>query len=199
MPTALHRRASGFTLIEAALTTVIVGTGVLSIVAAQQAYHQKNDWAQRTATGMLLANEIRELTLPMPRHDPISGAASLGPEANEGGTPADVTKWDDLDDFAGAVTVYGTQDVDHRPVFDPPINSLRQPIADLPGWRQEVYISAVPPSDVDYDGAAGPIGLDAADTLIRITVNVYYDSPHETQDMLVSSVTWLVAPPLNGY
>jgi len=39
------RRAKGFTLMEAALTTVIVGVGVLSIVEAQQAYHQKNDWA----------------------------------------------------------------------------------------------------------------------------------------------------------
>lgn len=194
MSIALRRRAAGFTLIEAALTTVIVGTGVLSIVAAQQAYHQKNDWAQRTATGMLLANEIRELTLPLPRHDPISGATNLGPESNEG---SDVTKWDDLDDFAGGITVYLTQDVSKRPIFSPPINSLRQPIADLPGWRQEVFVSAVHPEDVDDDGSV-PIALDAPDTLIRMTVNVYYDSPHE-QDMLVASLTWLVARPLNGY
>lgn len=194
MPIALRRRAGGFTLIEAALTTVIVGTGVLAIVAAQQAYHQKNDWAQRTATGMLLANEIRELTLPMPRHDPISGAGSMGPEANEG---SDVTKWDDLDDFAGAITVYGTQEVAQRPVFSPPINSLRQPISDLPGWRQEVFVSAVYPDDVDDNGSV-PVALSQPDTLIRVTVNVYYDSPHE-QDMLVASLTWLVAQPVSGY
>ena len=70
---------------EAALTTVIVGTGVLAIVSAQQAYHQKNDWAQRTATGLLLANELRELTLTLPQHDPFTGVDNLGPEGNESG------------------------------------------------------------------------------------------------------------------
>ena len=65
-PSRRHRRDAGFTLIEAALTTVIIGTGVLAIVGAQQAYHQKNAWAQRTGTAMLLANEIREMTMPLP-------------------------------------------------------------------------------------------------------------------------------------
>ena len=32
----------GFTLIETALATVIVGVGVLAIVAAQQAFHKQN-------------------------------------------------------------------------------------------------------------------------------------------------------------
>ena len=35
----------GFTLIESALATIIVGVGVLSIVAAQQSFHQKNSWS----------------------------------------------------------------------------------------------------------------------------------------------------------
>ena len=72
------RRQRGFTLIEASLTTVIIGTGVLAILAAQQAYHRKNDWAQRTGTAVLLANEIRELTLPMPQHDPFNPTV-MGP------------------------------------------------------------------------------------------------------------------------
>ena len=76
-----RRRAQGFTLIESALTTIIIGTGVLAILAAQQAYHMKNNWASRTSTGMLLANELRERTLSLPLHDPITGSATLGPEA----------------------------------------------------------------------------------------------------------------------
>ena len=54
----------GFTLIEAALTTAIVGTGVLSIMAAQQAYLRKNDWAQRAGTenGCKYAEAFRKIT-----------------------------------------------------------------------------------------------------------------------------------------
>jgi len=77
---------------ETALATVIVGTGVLAILAAQQAYHQKNDWAMRNATAIRLANELRELTLTLPMHDPLTGTDVMGPEPDE------------LDDFASVVT-----------------------------------------------------------------------------------------------
>ena len=90
-----HRRQAGFTLIEASLTTVIIGTGVLAIVAAQQAYHQKNNWSTRTSTAMLLANELRERTLALPLHDPITGKSNYGPELDETTAQA----YDDLDDF----------------------------------------------------------------------------------------------------
>ena len=58
----VHRgRPRGFTLIESALATVIIGTGVLAMIAAQQTFHQHNGWAQRSANAMRLAGEIREL------------------------------------------------------------------------------------------------------------------------------------------
>ena len=41
-----HQRARrGFTLIESALATVIIGVGVLAMVTAQQALHRKNEWS----------------------------------------------------------------------------------------------------------------------------------------------------------
>src|SRR5690606_434199 len=117
------RAARGFTLIEAALTTVIIGVGVLAIVAAQQAYHQKNQWSQRVGTGLLLANELRELILSLPIHDPIGGAANLGPELSEN----NVAQYDDVDDFAGTVNAgYGT-----GTTLSPPVNALREPISDM--------------------------------------------------------------------
>ena len=36
------RRAAGFTLLEAAFTIIIIGTGALAILAAQQAFHREN-------------------------------------------------------------------------------------------------------------------------------------------------------------
>ena len=129
------RAAAGFTLIEAALTTVIVGTGVLSIMAAQQAYHRQNDWAQRTGTAILLANELRELTLSLPLNDPISGPANMGPEAGE----ASVGDYNDLDDFSGLVAGgFGA-----GTTFDPPINALRQVIPNMNGWSQRVLVENV--------------------------------------------------------
>ncbi|MEM7624280.1 MAG: hypothetical protein AAF333_01490 [Planctomycetota bacterium] len=180
----MRRSAGGFTLIEAALTMVIVGTGVLAMVSAQQAYHIKNDWAQRTGTAQMLANEIRELTLVMPHHDPITGSDTLGVESNEivGGSAdpeADVVNYDDLDDFTGgggAVT------------FSPPINGLRLPIADLDQWAQEVSVENVLPESLG--GAAYPIG---STDMMRVTVTVTYQSPQMAAPEDVTSMTWVVS------
>ena len=61
---------AGFTLIETALATIIVGVGVLAIVGAQQAFHKQNHWSTHASIARQLGNEIREMTLNMPRHDP---------------------------------------------------------------------------------------------------------------------------------
>lgn len=177
-----HRRG-GFTLIEAALTTVIVGVGVLAIMAAQQAFHHKNMWAQRTATAMLLANELRELTVMLPRHDPIVGEASLGPESDE----IDVLDYDDLDDFAGVVDGSGKGP---GTTFSPPINALRQEIADLPGYSQRIVVEAVPDNWINTVSNTQP--LDAADTLIRVTVTIFYQGPNDDEAMTLTTLSWIV-------
>lgn len=193
-PCTLHPRRRlrrrGFTLIEAALTTVIVGTGVLAIVAAQQAYHQKNDWAQRTGTAMLLANEIRELTLTMNHHDPITAAATLGPEANEyspdgsGGTFADPAKFDDLDDFAGTgsgITWTGT-------TINPPINALRQQIADMGNWTQVVVVENVLPDNIS-SSIVQPL---ATTPMMRVTVTVLYQDANDPAPETITQLSWIV-------
>lgn len=175
-----RRRAGGFTLIEASLTTVIVGTGVLAIVAAQQAYHMKNNWAGRTTTAMLLANEMRELTLTMPLYDPITGETNYGPEADE----TNVLSYDDLDDFAGTITAgKGT-----GTTFNPPINALRQEINDLDRWSQVVTVENVLP---DYIDAAftQPIG---STSVMRITVAIQFQDPQSGQQETITELTWLV-------
>ena len=77
------RARRGFTLIETALATIIVGVGVVAIVSAQQAFHIKNNWSTHASTATLLGNEIREMTLNLPRHDPVTGEAYWGSEPNE--------------------------------------------------------------------------------------------------------------------
>lgn len=105
------RRRRGFTLIETALATVIIGVGVLALMEAHQAFLRTNSWSTHSSTATLLANEIREMTRHYPRHDSFSGGIYFedaenhtgfrgwGPEANEI-APA---MFDDLDDFDGVV------------------------------------------------------------------------------------------------
>jgi hypothetical protein len=176
-----NHRACGFTLIEAALTTVIIGTGVLAIVGAQQAYHQKNAWAQRAGTAMLLANEVREMTVPLPIFDPITGQDFIGPEPGEN-TVAD---YDDLDDFAGVPV-----DGDYPGTsFDPPVDALRREIVDMPGWSQQVTVEGVLEENIGSDISLAP---GAAGTLTRLRVDVLYQGPNDANPSIITQLSWVI-------
>jgi hypothetical protein len=178
---SMRRSARGFTIIEAALTTVIVGTGILAMVSAQQAYHMKNDWAARTGTAQMLANEIRETTLVLPLHDPVTGDANLGPEANE----LSVIDWDDVDDFAGTVDAAG---VGSKTTFNPPINGLRFAVADLTNWQQVVTVENVLPDNINN---AFTLALGTTD-MMRVTVAVQYREGDTAAWETVTSMSWVV-------
>lgn len=177
----LRPRAAGFTLIEAALTTVIIGTGVLAIVAEQQAYVQKNNWSQRTATGVLLANELRELTLSLPASDPLTGQANFGPETGENS----VADFDDLDDFAGEVDANG---IGAGTTFDPPVNALRQEIPDMGNWSQFIEVANVLPDNISSTFTQ-PLGTT---DLIRVTVTMRFQSPQDNQPTTITTLSWVV-------
>jgi len=188
--TRRHLRSRGFTLIEAALTTVIVGTGVLAIVAAQQAYTQKNDWAGKTGIAMSLANELRELTMPLPMHDPITGTAFVGTEPGETG----VADYDDLDDFAGTIVsgrgggiVFG--DVDNGADQPGPINALRQVVPDLEYWTQEIVVESVLPNDISSTFTTELGNTD----MMRVTVFVRYQGPRDETPQTITQLNWVVA------
>ena len=172
VPSSLRR---GFTLIEAALVTVIVGVGVLSIVQAEQAYHQQNDIAGRMGTALLLANEIRELTMGLPQRDPIGGASHWGPESGE----LTVADYDDLDDFDGSQGTGTT--------ISPPINALRQPLTNMTGWSQVVTVENVLDGNVSSSTAAP----DGSTSVMRITCRVLYQQPGKPVATEITRLTWL--------
>ncbi len=165
------RRAGGFTLIETALATIIVGVGVLALVESQQGFIKANAWSSHSATATYLANEIREMTRRMPRHDPVTGLYSQtvsgtgtlygwGPEAGET-TVADFDDVDDLDGLRFSFT--GTDGLDDRDLpgpidafgqVIPQINSDGTAALDaegnpipLQGWTQEVSVRKVLPTN----------------------------------------------------
>ncbi len=179
-----RRRSAGFTLIEAALTTIIIATGVLAILAAQQAYYKKNDWAQKAGTAQLLANEIREMTMYLPQHDPVTGDANIGPEINE----SSVQDFDDLDDFAGSVDIVSGRGTGM--IFNPPINALREQIQDIYGWEQHVMVENVRPDNISVSpGLTQPLG---STDLVRMTVTVRYTPPSTGVQQTMTTLSWVV-------
>lgn len=175
------RRQRGFTLLETALAIVIVASGVLAIMYAQQALHQQNRWANLSSTGTFLANEIREMVHDLPRHDPVTGPEYWGPEPEE----TILDDFDDLDDFdgSGGLGVEFTAEDSSGPV-----NAMRSVIPNMDGWSQTVIVYNVDPQDVSADG--DPL-LDATTSVMRVEVVVSYQAPNETEPSEITRVAWL--------
>ena len=181
-----RRSRKGFTLIETALATVIIGVGVLALVESQQAFIKSNGWSTHAATATYLANEIRELTRRMPRHDPVTGlfsqtvqgSATLngwGPESSE----TSIADFDDIDDFDGLTLTYtGTSGITDHDLLGP-IDAFGQVIPQinndgtvaldgegnplpLQGWSQSIRVQKVDPTNystvVANDAVIAPDG-----------------------------------------
>ncbi len=170
----------GFTLIETALATIIVGVGVLAIVAAQQAFHKQNAWSTHAAIATYLGNEIREMTLNLPRHDPVTGSAIWGPE--EGEATLGLVAFDDLDDFDNA---YFTSLATPPDEPNGPVNARREIIPNMQGWAQLVQVDKVKPNDIRTLAASGE------PYLIRMTVIVTYKGPYDDEPVEMTRVSWI--------
>ena len=164
----------GFTLIESAMATVIIGVGVLAMVDAQTSFITANSWSSHAASGTYLANEIREMTRNLPKHDPVVGLFieddggggilhGWGPDAGE----VTVDDFDDIDDFDGLTFSYtGTAGFDDGDLPGP-INAYGEIIPDISidgveggsttngvftgtpmfGWSQMVTVQKINPFD----------------------------------------------------
>lgn len=178
-----RRHRSGFTLIESALATIIVGVGVLSIVGAQQAFHQKNAWSSHVSTATWLGNEIREMTLTLPRHDPVTGTAFWGAEPD---TELTIFDYDDLDDFDGpAGTGLEFSGIPVAGVVNGPRNSRREIISNMDGWVQTIFVDMVDPFDI----TSAP--SDPNTYLMRVLVVVSYQGPLDVTPAEVTRVSWI--------
>lgn len=129
----------GFTLIETSMATVIIGVGVLAMVDAQTSFIISNQWSSHAASATFLANEIRELTRNLPKHDPVTGLSLLddgdgnlvvsgwGADLNE----VRVDDFDDIDDFDGITFSYiGSPGIDDNDLPGP-INAFGEVIPAL--------------------------------------------------------------------
>jgi hypothetical protein len=181
------RCARGFTLLETALATIIVGVGVLAMVSAQAAFHKQNSWSTHASIATALANEIRELTWNLPRHDPVTGDAFWGPDAGEAMT---VTDFDDLDDFDGL----GDGLIFSAEANNGPINARREIISNMAGWSQTVRVFNVDPFHIVYSPQNyGTLPADGTTDMMVLEVLVEYQGPNDEAPQEMTRVSW-VAP-----
>lgn len=157
----IHARRRGFTLIEAAMVTAIIGIGVVAMLQLLATGTIANSSGTELTTGLNLAKGIREMALGLKFTDPQT-PTSWGPETGE-----TLASYDDLDDLRNAV-------------FSPPIDARRQSLGNnYSGWEQRVTVQSVDP---DLLTATVPNGSTPA---ARITVTIRRHGQH------VCDVSWL--------
>lgn len=207
------RRPGGFTLLEAALTLVILGVGVLAMVDAQSAFIQSNLWSSHAATGTFLAQEIREFSRQLPRHDPTRGLTpdsggqiAFGMEQGEV-TIDDIDDVDDLDglrfghegNFTGPISARGAMIPEIAINGEIELDADGQPVP-MVGWAQTVVVEKVEPFDTSVVRADGywrevdqgglpPLGVESFP--LRVTVVVSF-TPIGGQELEMARVTWIV-------
>ena len=170
--------AGGFTLTEALLAMVIVGTGILASLQLFGVCTEENQAASRATTARMLADNVREAMAAAAFCDPVSAATVWGPEPGE-----NLAQYDDVDDFDGPAAKGMT--------FNPPIDATRNPIAALGAYSQVVSIMPVDPNDpgANDDEANPTLPKGAYTGAVRVRVKVLYTKNGQSTQMY--STSWV--------
>lgn len=159
------RRPGGFTLIEASMTTAIIGIAFVAALELYTACTRQNRASAQITTAMLLARHVQEAMLSLPFTDPNPLSAKFGAESGE-----TLATFDDIDDF-------------HNQSFNPPIDAMRRPINELSNYTQTVTVTNVNPNQPSAAGSAG--------SAVRITVTITFQSSEIAPVERVCSYSWL--------
>ncbi|RPI64127.1 MAG: type II secretion system protein [Planctomycetaceae bacterium] len=161
------RGCEGFTLIEVAIATVIIGLGVTALLTSIGAGTRANKGGQKLTQATFLAQEIREWTLRLPFKDTDAADAS-NPPGSDGYDPQ--TYVDDLDDLMNVT-------------YNPPRDGRGQAITDMPGWSQTITMTWRNPANLASVVTAG------TSKVVYVQVCVAYNA----QPVLTTG--WLVRGP----
>lgn len=159
-----RRRRGGFTLIEVAVATAIIGIGMAALLTATMSGTRSNDAGKKLTQAVFLAQEIREWTLKLPFSDPDPGDQG-NPPGPDGSDPQVFV--DDLDDLANVT-------------YTPPRDGQGMTLYDLSNWSQTITLTWVDPADLTTPVAPG------ASDVVFVSVGV----SHDGTSMLTTG--WLV-------
>jgi Tfp pilus assembly protein PilV len=123
-----QRPRRGFTLIEAAMTTVIIGVGCVAMLRLLGAGTLANQDGAELTTAMNLAGNVRECMTGVAYTDPAN-PTHWGTESGE----TTYASYNDIDDFDGKT-------------FSPPIDARRQSLGtNYSTWSQKVKVETMKP------------------------------------------------------
>jgi len=155
----------GFTLIEVAVATAIVGVGVTALMTSLAANTRTNRAGQSLTRAVFLAQEIREWTVKLPFSDPDPGDVG-NPPGPDGSNPQ--TFVDDLDDLMDVT-------------YSPPRDGLGNAITYMPEWSQTISLTWRDPDSLTTVVSPGTSDL----------VYVKVEISHQGQTVLTTG--WLVS------
>ena len=118
-------RRGGFTLIEAAVATVIIALGVTALMLAVSSATRTTAVGKEMTQAVFLAQELREWTVKLPFSDLDPGDAD-NPPGPDGSDPQVFV--DDLDDLMDVT-------------YSPPRDGQGLAIAEMPGWSQTISMT----------------------------------------------------------
>jgi hypothetical protein len=165
----------GFTLIEAALTTMIVGVGFLAMLQLFTACTMNNAHGNHVTAAQMLANNAREMMQGIEFNDPITKQAVFGPEVGE-----TLDGYDDLDDFDGAR-------------FNPPLDSTRQELPQLSQYTQVISVMPVDENQpsINANESAPALPKTAYTGAVRVRVRVLYAQDDSQVPQEVYRAQWI--------
>lgn len=187
---AKRARRRGLTLMETALTTVIVGLAVTALVKLVIATTQQDAISQRATAASLLAENVREMMAGLPFTDPAGGTTGFGPEAGETSLGA----FNDVDDFDGfdsetrtdlpGGSPRGVVDAARRVIVDPTTAAVP---AELANFRQQIVVE---PVDSTQFATVLPKTV-VNRNVVRITVTVSYQAGGSGPWVAAATLRWL--------
>ena len=148
------------------MAILIIGIAIASLLAANIAFTSANGSAADLSTAEFLAEQVRELTAPLPVVDPQTQTATFGPEPNE----ATLADYDDLDDF---------DNFDSKPYS--PIDAARNQLPAFSAFSQHVTVENVNAGNFEQ------VDVTHTSQFVRVTVTVSLNSKQLT------SIRWIRA------
>lgn len=162
--------ARGFTLIEVLVSIIIIGMGIVALLASAASSTKVNDSGRKLTSASFLAQEIREWTIKLPFSDPDTGDQD-NPPGPDGSDPQYFV--DDLDDLSGTNNEGVT--------YSPPRDGQGAPIADMTNWSQQIELTWRDPDSLNT-----VVGVGASD-VIYVQVTILH------KGMEVLKTGWIVA------
>ena len=154
----------GFSLIEVAVATAIIGIGVVALLTCVSAGTSANYEGRRLTQATFLAQEIREWTLRLPFRDPDPEEQDNPPGPDSSDPQVFVDDLDDLMDIT----------------FRPPRDGMGLAIYDMSDWSETLAMTWRSPTDLATTVTPG------ASNVIHVELKLYKNG------LLALTTGWMV-------